>query len=352
MRAPVLEQDKSTPECVRWVHDEASGLRAIVAIHSTKRGPAFGGCRMWHYPDESAAQRDALRLAEGMSLKNALADLPFGGGKAVIMAPQEKRERGMLFSAFGRFVESFNGQYITAEDVGVTTDDMRIVREQTRNVSGLPRAGGFGGDPSPMTALGVYASIEQAVRKHLRRPALAGTTVAVQGLGAVGAALCELLHAAGCKLVVADINPGRVEQMRQRLGAQSADAGEILTVAADVLAPCALGAVLDHASIPTLHAAIVAGAANNQLASAEDGERLHARGILYLPDFLVNAGGIISVAREFIGSGEKEAVRSEVLLIGRRVAELMERSEAESISTARLAEQWARSKVNAQREHG
>ena len=342
-----MDLEKSTHECVRWSRDEASELRAIVAIHSTRRGPAFGGCRMWRYIDEAAAQRDALRLAEGMSLKNALADLPFGGGKAVIMAPAVTQERRLLFSAFGRFVQSFEGQYITAEDVGVTTDDMRIVREHTQFVSGLPRAGSFGGDPSPMTALGVYASINEAVRRHLRRSTLAGTTVAVQGLGAVGSALCGLLHEAGCNLIVADIHPARVEQMRQRFGARPAGLDEILTVAADVFAPCALGAILDHASIPGLNVSIVAGAANNQLATAEDGERLHAREILYLPDFLVNAGGIISVAREFLGNAEKEAVRAEVQRIGRRVAELMERSEGDSLSTARLAEQWARAKVDA-----
>jgi leucine dehydrogenase len=338
---------------VRWTHDDASGLRAVIAIHSTRRGPAFGGCRMWHYADEAAARRDALRLSEGMSLKNALADLPFGGGKAVIMAPNEPLDRRAAFAAFGRFVDSLEGQYITAEDVGVSTEDMRVAGEQTRFVSGLPRPGQFGGDPSPMTALGVYVSIQEAVRRHLKRGSLAGTTVAVQGLGAVGAALCALLHAEGCKLVVADINPARMEQMRQRYGARAAGVEEIAAMQADVFAPCALGAVLDPASIPALQVPIVAGAANNQLATAEDGERLHARGILYLPDFLINAGGIISVAREYLGHarGEmvrEEAVRSEVLRIGQRVAELMERAQGGALSTARLAEQWARAKIGAE----
>jgi leucine dehydrogenase len=347
MNAPAGTQD-ATHELVRWTRDDASGLRAVVAIHSTRRGPAFGGCRMWHYADEAAARHDALRLSEGMSLKNALADLPFGGGKAVIMAPPQALQRRLAFSAFGRFVDSLEGRYITAEDVGVTTDDMRIVREHTPYVSGLPRPGAYGGDPSPMTALGVYVGIREAVRRHLRRATLAGTTVAVQGLGAVGSALCELLAADGCKLVVADINPARVEQMRRRFGAQPAGVDEIPRVQADVFAPCALGAVLDRTSIPALQVAIVAGAANNQLATAADGDQLHARGILYLPDFLINAGGIISVAREYLGNAQKEAVQSEVLRIGQRVAELLERAEGKALSTAQIAEQWARSKINAE----
>jgi leucine dehydrogenase len=262
------------------------------------------------------------------------------------MAPGEPVDRSAWFAAFGRFVQSFEGRYITAEDVGVTTDDMRVVRRETPHVSGLPRSGQFGGDPSPMTALGVFLSIDAAVRRHLRRPSVAGTTVAVQGLGAVGAELCALLDDAGCSLVVADIDPARADRIRQRYGAKVVEVSEILEAPADVFAPCALGAVLDSDSIPKLNSSIVAGAANNQLHTAADGDRLQARGILYLPDFLVNAGGIISVAREFLGQADAASVRSEVARIGLRAMELMERSERSSASTALLAEQWARSKLH------
>lgn len=345
MNKPPTAYAGADHEYIRWGHDEASGLRAVVAIHNTARGPAFGGCRMWHYPDELAAERDALRLAAGMSLKNALADLPFGGGKAVIMAPTGACDRQALFAAFGRLVESLQGRYITAEDVGVTTGDMRAVSEGTHHVSGLPRDGAFGGDPSPMTAWGVFISIDEAVRS-LGRNGLDGTTVAVQGLGAVGSVLCELLHNAGCKLVVADVNPDRVARMQQRFGAEASHVDDIAAASVEVFAPCALGAVLDSRSIPRLRAKIVAGAANNQLATAMDGEVLHERGILYLPDFLVNAGGIISVAREFLGDTDQVAVKDEVNKIRYRVQELIDRAQHRDASTARVAREWAESKLS------
>jgi leucine dehydrogenase len=344
MHKPPITSAGADHEGIRWAHDEASGLRAVVAIHNTARGPAFGGCRMWHYADEAAAEHDALRLAAGMSLKNALADLPFGGGKAVIMAPTGPRDRRALFAAFARLVESLEGRYITAEDVGVTTDDMRVVREGTRHVSGLPREGAFGGDPSPMTAWGVFISIDEAVHS-LGRSGLDGTTVAVQGLGAVGSVLCELLHGAGCKLVVADVDADRVARMRQRFGAEMSHVDDIAAAAVDVFAPCALGAVLNSHSIPKIRAKIVAGAANNQLATAMDGEALHARGILYLPDFLVNAGGIISVAREFLGDTDQAAVKDEVNKIRYRVEELIDRAQHRGASTAHVAREWAESKL-------
>ncbi|RZJ24282.1 MAG: Glu/Leu/Phe/Val dehydrogenase, partial [Haliea sp.] len=276
--------DGGSHECVHWVSDHATGLRAIIAIHNTARGPAFGGCRMRRYASEEEALSDALRLSQGMSLKNALADLPFGGGKAVIMAPAGDFDRQALFTAFGRAVDGLGGRYITAEDVGTTTDDMKTLRRVTAHVSGIPRTDAFGGDPSPKTALGVFVSIEEAVRRHLKRPGLAGTTVAVQGLGAVGAHLCGLLHQAGAQLLVADVNAARVLDMQARFGATPVPVEEVCALKVDVLAPCALGAVIDEGSIPRLQAQIVAGAANNQLATPADGKRIHQRGILYLPD--------------------------------------------------------------------
>ncbi len=331
-------------EQVMTANDPQSGLRCVIAIHDTTRGPAFGGCRVWHYANKGAALIDALRLSEGMSYKNALADLPFGGGKAVVMRPPGAFDRASLFTAFGKFVESTGGRYITAEDVGSTTEDMRNVARQTSFVSGLPRDGRFGGDPSPKTAYGVFVAMEQAVRMHLKR-SIARTTVAVQGLGAVGMSLCERLHDAGASLVVADIDEARTRDANSRFGARVVSVERILMEPCDVLAPCAMGAVLNGQTVMVLNSAIVCGAANNQLAAADDGDALHDRGVLYLPDFLVNAGGIISVAREYLGQGAETTVMQEIGGIGRRVSELLERSENRAPS--RVAVSWAREKLDA-----
>ena len=324
--------------------DAASGLDCIIAIHSTQRGPAFGGCRLWAYGSRSEALHDAIRLSEGMSLKNALAGLPFGGGKAVIVRPREAYDRERLMAAFGSAVERAGGSYITAEDVGTTTDDMRLIVRRTKYVSGIPRTHSFGGDPSPKTAFGVFVALEQALRSHLRRP-LAGATIAVQGLGAVGMQLCERLHDGGARLVVADIDSARAEQARARFDARIVDDRSILQEPCDVLAPCALGAALDRRTVPTIRAAIVCGAANNQLATPDDGDALHDRKVLYLPDYLVNAGGIISVAREYLGQGEESAVMQEVARIGLRVNQLLER--AHHRAPGRVADEWAREMLQA-----
>lgn len=323
--------------------DAPSGLRCIVAIHSTARGPGFGGCRMWDYASDQAALADALRLSQGMSLKNALANLPFGGAKAVIFKPAAPFDRDRLFSAFGDAVNAAAGRYITAEDVGSTVQDMRVVMQKTAFVSGIARAAGFGGDPSPMTALGVFVAIREGLSLHLRRP-LRGATIAVQGLGAVGMNLCERLHDAGARLVVADLNEEREAAARSRFDARIAGLGDILTEPCDVLAPCALGAVLNGDVVPALRAAIVCGAANNQLAGPADGDALQARGILYLPDYLVNAGGIVSVAREYLRQGNAQSVIAEVEEIGPRVRELMER--AGKHAPGRVADAWAREKMH------
>jgi leucine dehydrogenase len=243
-------------------------------------------------------------------------------------------QRVALFEAFGEAVTRLGGRYITAEDVGSTTADMH----------GVPRQGAFGGDPSPKTAFGVFVAIEEGVRRHLKRP-LSGATVSVQGLGSVGMRLCEQLHEAGARLVVADLNEARCREAAAKFGARVVDADTILFEPVDVLAPCALGAVLDRFVVERVQASIVAGAANNQLATLEDGDRLHERGVLYLPDFLVNAGGIISAAREYLGTGGERAVLGEIALIGGRVAELLERSTGQA--PARVAQAWAQEKLNA-----
>ncbi|MFT7723845.1 MAG: Glu/Leu/Phe/Val dehydrogenase dimerization domain-containing protein [Roseateles sp.] len=332
-------------ERVLLATDPATGLKAILAVHSTARGPAFGGCRLWHYDTEADALHDALRLSQGMSLKNALADLPFGGGKAVILKPAGDFDRPALFAAFGRAVQSLQGAYITAEDVGTSTADMRGLQAHTRYVSGIPRDGAFGGDPSPKTAWGVFVAIQAGVRQVLGRASLDGVRVALQGLGAVGWHLAGFLHEAGAKLVVADVDAGKVARAVEQFGATPAPVAEILAADVDVLAPCALGASINEKTVPAIRARLVAGAANNQLATPADGDALQRRGICYLPDYLVNAGGIISVAREYRGEGEEAAVMAEVSRIAERVEELLQRVRAADSTPARVADDWARSKL-------
>ncbi len=325
--------------------DAASGLRTMIAVHSTARGPAFGGCRLWAYENDFAAHHDALRLSQGMSMKNALADLPFGGGKAVIIKPKGDFDRAALFAAFARAVDSLQGAYITAEDVGTTTADMRGVQALTQYVSGIPREGAFGGDPSPKTAWGVFVSIEAGAKTVLGRSDCQGLRVAIQGLGAVGWHLAEFLHQAGAKLIVADIDPGKTAKAEALFGATVLPVDQILAAEADVLAPCALGASLCSTSIPTLRAQLVCGAANNQLAQAADGDALAKRGITYLPDYLVNAGGIISVAREYRGEGEEQSVMAEVSRIAERVQELLARVKSSGRTPAAEADAWAQSLI-------
>jgi leucine dehydrogenase len=330
-------------ERVLIASDEATGLRTLIAVHNTARGPGFGGCRFWAYENDLAALHDAQRLSQGMSYKNALANLPFGGGKAVIVKPKGDFDREALFAAFARAVDSLQGAYITAEDVGTTTADMRVVQRHTAYVSGIPREGAFGGDPSPKTAWGVFVSIQAGAQAVLGRSDLHGLTVAIQGLGAVGWHLAEFLQQAGARLMVADIDPAKTAKAQERFGATVVGVDQILSAPADVLAPCALGASLNAATIPTLKAKLVCGAANNQLALPSDGQLLAERGIAYLPDYLVNAGGIISVAREYRGEGEEQAVMAEVSRIAERVTELLARIKVSGRTPAAEADAWAQS---------
>lgn len=345
-------RDFDAHEQVTFGHDAASGLRAIIAIHSTALGPAAGGCRMRPYAAFPDAVSDALRLSRGMSYKNAMADLPFGGGKAVIIGdPREKTRQRM--EAFGRVVDSLGGRYITAEDVGTTTTDMEHVARVTRFVSGLPRDAGrvadatmsVGGDPGPKTALGVFLGLKAAVRFRLGRTSLDGLKVAVQGLGGVGYPLCKLLAAEGASLIVADSRPGAAQRVCAELGALEVPAAAILTQDVDVFAPCALGAILDSRSIPTLRARVVAGAANNQLARDEDGEVLMRAGILYAPDYVINAGGIISVAHEYRGGAGWAQVKAEIDRIPARLTEIFERARRESRPTSAIADGMARERL-------
>jgi leucine dehydrogenase len=337
-------------ENVVFAHDPACGLHAIIAVHSLALGPAAGGCRMWNYATPQEALEDALRLSKGMSYKNALADLPFGGGKSVIIGDAQKDKTEALLEAFGARVQALGGQYITAEDVGTTVADMEIVARRTTHVSGLKRTEGrFGGDPSPKTALGIFLGITAAVKHSMNREQLHGVSVAVQGLGGVGYHLCHRLSRAGAQLIVADVRESAVARIVREFGAIASSPDQIASLPADVFAPCALGGILDERSIAKLGAPIVAGGANNQLRSEEDGERLRKRGVLYAPDYVINAGGIISVAHEHFGLGTEVDVDSAIARIPQRLAQIFRRSQAEQRSTNEIANALAEEKIAAAR---
>ena len=326
-------------ECVR-LYDLEAGLDGFIAIHSTALGPGAGGCRLWSYLDTSHALADAVRLAEGMSYKNALAGLPLGGAKAVLRRPEGDWDRVALFRAFGRAVEGLGGLYVTAEDVGTTVEDMQEVATVSRHVAGLPPAEGCaGGDPSPWTAKGVFDAMEVAAAFALGR-GLDGLTVAVQGTGNVGAELCRRLADAGARLVIADVSPVRRDRLQAVLGAEVVDVSEIASVDADIFAPCALGGVLDRRTVAGMKARLVCGAANNQLASADVAAMLVERGIVYAPDYVVNAGGIINVSAEYLGETESD-VEVRVAEIGPRVGALLERAAREGRSPALVADEMA-----------
>jgi len=332
-------------ELVVFGHDVPTGLRAIIAIHSTVLGPAAGGCRMWPYAGTAEAVADVLRLSRGMSYKNAMAGLEFGGGKAVILADPRKKTPELL-EAFGRFVDSLAGRYVTAEDVGTTTADMTNVARATRFVAGLGRAPGeAGGDPGPKTALGVFLGIKAAVKFRLGRADLGGVTVALQGVGGVGYHLAGLLAAEGAQLRVADVRPAAVQRVCDEFRARAVPVEQVLFEDVDVLSPCALGAVLTAHSMPRLRARIVAGAANNQLAQGQDGGGLAAAGILYAPDYVINAGGIISVSREYRGGATEAQVIADIQAIPVRLTEIFERARRENRTTNAVADQMARERL-------
>lgn len=330
------------PEELVRLDDPESGLRGLIVLHSTKLGPAAGGCRLWRYESEADASVDALRLAEGMSYKNALAGLPLGGGKAVIREPARGFDRAALFRAFGRAVASLDGRYVTAEDVGTSVEDMLRVAENTGHVAGLPaRQGAAGGDPSPWTARGVFGAMRVAVKRRLGAD-LGDVTVAVQGLGHVGFALCGLLHQSGARLIVSEPRHEVAERAAALFGAQVVTSTALIDAEADVFAPCALGAVLDKATVRRLRAKVVCGAANNQLATPRQGNELAARDILYAPDYLVNAGGIINVAAEYLHWSEDDA-RGRVEAIGARLAEVLDLAAANRLAPHEAADRLARS---------
>ncbi|MBL8544583.1 MAG: Glu/Leu/Phe/Val dehydrogenase [Hyphomonadaceae bacterium] len=327
-------------EDVVAVGDDALGFAGFIAIHSTALGPAGGGCRIWNY-SEAEALTDVLRLSRGMTYKNAMAELPMGGGKAVLY--KMGADRAACFAKFGEQVEALGGRYITAEDVGASVADMRAIAGSTSYVAGLPKeAGQAGGDPSPVTAQGVFYCI-----KALLGGSVQGRTIAVQGVGHVGFHLCELLTGEGAKLIVADVNAANLERAKA-LGADVAPADRIHTVAADLFSPCALGAGLNERTIPELGASIVCGAANNQLATEADGERLVARGVTYAPDYVVNAGGIINVSAEYLGE-TADVVDARIRAIAPRLLKVLEAAKADGVPPHVAADRIVRARIAAAR---
>ncbi|NOR23872.1 MAG: hypothetical protein GQ542_05665 [Desulforhopalus sp.] len=270
------------------------GFTAWIAIHNSNRGPALGGCRVWHYENEQAALTDVLRLSKGMTYKNALARLPLGGGKSVVHTELNSVNRVALFEEIGNFVESLDGRYITAEDVNSTLQDMAAVKRRTDYVATV----GASGNPSPFTAYGVYCAIRASVRHKLKRKRLDELTIAIQGVGETGGRLAQLLKRDNCRIIVADINEDHIHRLREKVDFELVEPDEIYQVSCDIFAPCALGGILNSRTIPLLLCRIVAGSANNQLLTEEDGERLHRRDILYAPDYAANAGGVINISCE------------------------------------------------------
>ena len=322
---------------VHFKLDKASHLRAIVAIHDTRLGPSLGGCRFLPYDTDEAAIIDALRLARGMTYKAALAGLPHGGGKSVLIRPRQHFDRVALFRAFGKFVDDLGGHYITAEDSGTGLEDMEVIRTVTKHVTGVDQSRGGSGDPSPFTALGVRRGIEACVELRLKKKNLKDVHVAVQGVGHVGYHLCKELHAAGAKISVADVDPLKAERAQREFGAEVVALDSIHKIACDVFAPCALGSALNDGTISGLQAKIVAGAANNQLAEPRHGDDLHARGILYAPDYAINAGGLINVAQEAKGY-DANAARTQTLKIFDTILDIAQRSERTQTPTYRVAD--------------
>lgn len=324
--------------------DKASGLKAIIAIHDTTLGPALGGCRMWQYNSEAEAIEDALRLARGMTYKNAAAGLNLGGGKTVIIGDPFQDKNEEMFRALGRFIQGLNGRYITAEDVGTTVTDMDLIHEETNYVTGISPAFGSSGNPSPVTAYGVFLGIKASVEEKLGRSDLTGVKVAVQGLGNVAYTLCEHLFNAGAELIVTDINEQAVDRVVQAFGAQAVSVNDIYSVEADVFAPCALGAIVNDETIEQFNFKIIAGSANNQLLASKHGGLLHEKGILYAPDYVINAGGVINVADELYGYNRERAMKR-VETIYSSLKRIYEISRSENIPTYLAANRLAESRI-------
>lgn len=335
-------------EEVVFFQDKTCGLKAIVGIHDTTLGPALGGTRLWQYANEEEALIDVLRLSRGMTYKNAISGLNLGGGKAVIIAdPNNKSEA--LFRSFGRFIESLNGRYITAEDVNTSVDDIEHIFTETNHVTGVAQQNGGSGNPSPYTALGVFRGIEASVTKAFGNRSLKGKTVAVQGVGAVGFELCKLLTEAGASIIYTDVNERGIQRMKDSFPhAKFVSTTEIVGVACDIFAPCALGASINDETIPQLKAKIVCGAANNQLKEDRHGSILREKGILYAPDYLVNAGGVMNVSIEFEGWADSKSRRM-IDTIYDKTLDVFKISDEQNIPVNKAADVMAENRIAAMR---
>jgi len=322
-------------------HDAASGYQGIIAIHSTALGPAVGGTRFWQYATQEEALVDALRLSHGMTYKNALAGLPLGGGKSIIIGDNKTTNREALLRSHGRFVDTLKGRYITAEDVGTSPADMEIVRRETQHVAGLL---GRSGDPSPFTARGVFRAIKASTRFLRDTDNLSEMTIALQGCGHVGYNLAKLLHEAGAKLIVSDVNEASAARVVAEFGADKVQTNEIFTAEADVFAPCALGGVINDQTIPELKVQIVAGAANNQLLEERHGTMLQQRNILYAPDYVANAGGILNGCVELLGWKSDHALQK-VDEIYDTLLRIFESAQTEGITTNKAADRLAEDRL-------
>lgn len=331
--------------------DPQTGLKAIIAIHNTNLGPALGGCRMWPYNSDEEAVRDVLRLSRGMTYKSALANLPLGGGKAVIIGNPRQQKTPDMMRAMGRLIESAGGRYITAEDSGTSVPDLKVMAEETSYVAGIKDKIGIdgiqrSGDPSPSTAYGVYVGLKSAVQYRLGRTDLSGLKVAIQGVGNVGFRLAKHLKEAGAELWVTDIYDDMVQRCVNELGATAVAADEIYSLPVDVFAPCALGSVLNDHSVAQLKASVVAGAANNQLELPIHGEQLRNRGILYAPDYAINSGGIIDVCYERLGNQNADALNQHIESVHDTLMEIFSRADREQRSTQVVADQVAKERFS------
>jgi len=331
-------------ERVVFVNDQASGLRALIALHNTAAGPASGGVRFWHYQSEDEALFDVLRLSQGMSFKAVMAGLPLGGGKAVILADENRTKTEAMLLAFGRAVDQLSGHYTAAEDVGITPEDVAVMRQVTPHVAGLKDGRHASGDPSPMTARGVFLGLEAAVNYQLRRD-LQGLTVGILGLGAVGMKLAAMLREAGARLVVADIDQEKVKKARDQFDAKAVTIEGLIGEPMDVFAPCALGGILTLDAVDRLQAKVVAGAANNQLASEDAGLALYNRGILYAPDYVINAGGIINVAGEITADYDQEKAMTALQQIPSTLGKIFAEAETNDLPTNIIADTIARRRL-------
>ena len=341
---PFEAPDFDHHETVAYFDDKDSGLRAIIAIHSTALGPACGGTRMYPYANASDATTDVLRLSRGMSYKSAIANLPLGGGKAVILGDPAKVKTEALLLAYANAVNALGGRYITAMDVGIGPKDLPVIARATEHVAGYDQPGKTGGDSGPMTILGVFVGLKAAVKYRLGVDTTKGLTVAIQGLGKVGMGVAERLHAEGAKLVVADVNGDAVRMAEEKFGAKPVSVDDIAAVDCDVFSPNALGAILNEKSIPKLKARVVAGAANNQLARDSDGDALKARRILYAPDYVINGGGIIRVAGQIFNWNDAE-IEQRTLGIADTLGQIFRRAETEGRSTALIADRMAEERI-------